>query len=103
VARTIEQQYQARLEEHAVELAKHFSHSSDPSDLAKAVEYGEMAARRATAVYAYWEGAGHLERCLQVQEVLDPDDRETVRPAVGLGECPRPVSGATTSHRRGGA
>ena len=103
VARTIEQQYQARLEEHAVELAEHFSHSSDPSDLAKAVEYGEMAARRATAVYAYWEGAGHLERCLQVQEVLDPDDRETVRPAVGLGECPRPVSGATTSHRRGGA
>jgi len=103
VARTIEQQYQARLEEHAVELAKHFSHSSDPSDLAKAVEYGEMAARRATAVYAYWEGAGHLERCLQVREVLDPDDRETVRPAVGLGECPRPVSGATTSHRRGGA
>ena len=35
-----------------------------------------MAARRATAVYAYWEGVGHLERCLQVQEVLDPDDRE---------------------------
>ena len=76
VARTMEQQYQARLEEHAVELAEHFSHSSDPSDLAKAIEYGEMAARRATAVYAYGEGIGHLERCLQVQEVLDPDDRE---------------------------
>ena len=35
-----------------------------------------MAAQRATAVYAYGEGVGHLERCLQVQEVLDPDDKE---------------------------
>jgi len=60
VARTIEQQYLARLEEHAVELAEHFSHSSDPSDLAKAVEYGEMAARRATAVYALLGRGGPL-------------------------------------------
>ena len=34
-----------------------------------------MAARRATGVYAYGEGIGHLERCLQVQEVLDSGDR----------------------------
>ncbi|MSQ15463.1 MAG: hypothetical protein EXR50_06340, partial [Dehalococcoidia bacterium] len=75
VARALESQYANRLEEHAVELAEHFSYSSDPTDLAKAVHYGEMAARRAVAVYAYSEAVGHLERCLQVQEVLDPDDK----------------------------
>ena len=84
VAQALEEVYTARLEEHAAELAEHFSHSSDPSALAKAVEYGEMAAQRATAVYAYGEGVGHLERCLQVQEVLAssagsgqaPEDKE---------------------------
>ncbi len=75
VARALESQYASRLEEHAVELAEHFSYSSDPADLSKAVEYGEMAARRAIAVYAYGEAVGHLERCLQVQEVLDPNDK----------------------------
>ena len=75
VALALEEVHAARLEEHAAELAEHFSHSSDPSALAKAIEYGVMAALRATAVYAYEEGVGHLERCLQVQEVLDPDDR----------------------------
>ena len=65
----------ARLDEHATELAEHFSHSSDPSDLAKAIAFGEMAAKRATAVFAYWESVDHLDRCLQVQEVLDPGDK----------------------------
>ena len=75
VAQALEEVHAARLEDHAAELAEHFSHSSDTSVLAKAIEYGEMAAQRATAVYAYEEEVGHLERCLQVQEVLDPDDR----------------------------
>ena len=74
VARALEKHYHSRLEEHAAEPAEHFSHSSEALDLAKAIEYGEMAAQRATAVYAYGEGVGHLERCLQVQEVLDPGD-----------------------------
>jgi hypothetical protein len=75
VARAMERQYAARLDEHAAELAEHFSQSTDPLDLAKAVKYGELAARRAIAVYAYAEAARHLERALQVQEVVDPDDR----------------------------
>ncbi len=37
VARALEAQYASRLEEHAAELAEHFSHSTDPADLAKAV------------------------------------------------------------------
>jgi tetratricopeptide (TPR) repeat protein len=74
VARALEEVYAARLEEHAAELAEHFSYSSDPADLAKAVAYGELAAGRATSVYAYGEAVRLLEQALQVQEVLDPED-----------------------------
>jgi tetratricopeptide (TPR) repeat protein len=76
VARALEEVYKARLEEHAAELAEHFSHSSDPADLKKAVSYGEMAAQRAMNVYAYGETARLLEQALKVQEVLDPEGRE---------------------------
>jgi tetratricopeptide (TPR) repeat protein len=75
VARALEEVYKPRLEEHAAELAEHFSHSSDPADLKKAVSYGEMAAQRAINVYAYGEAARLLEQALKVQEVLDPQDK----------------------------
>jgi tetratricopeptide (TPR) repeat protein len=75
VARALEQLYKSRLEEHAVELAEHFSYSSDKADLEKAVSYGEMAARRAIDVYSYGEAARLLEQALKVQEVLDPEDK----------------------------
>jgi len=75
VAKALEELYASRLEEHAAELAEHFSHSSDPSDLAKAVGYSEMAAHRATSVYAYGEAIRLLEQALKVQEVLDPEDK----------------------------
>jgi tetratricopeptide (TPR) repeat protein len=76
VARALEEVYKTRLEEHAAELAEHFSHSSDPADLKKAVSYGEMAAQRAVNVYAYGEAVRLLEQALKLQEVLDPQDRE---------------------------
>jgi tetratricopeptide (TPR) repeat protein len=75
VARSLEALYAKRLEGHATELAEHFSHSTDPADLAKAVSYGEMAAKRATDVYAYGEAVRLLEQALKVQEVLDPEDK----------------------------
>jgi tetratricopeptide (TPR) repeat protein len=75
VARSLERLYTKRLEEHATELVEHFSHSTDPADLKKAVEYGEMAAQRATDVYAYGEAVRLLEQALKVQEVLDPEDK----------------------------
>jgi archaellum biogenesis ATPase FlaH len=75
VARALETQYAKRLEEHAAELAEHFSHSTDPADLAKAISYGEMAAKRASSVYAYGEAARLLEQTLMVQEVLNPGDK----------------------------
>ncbi len=46
VARALEEIHAGRLPEHAAELAEHFSYSTDPSDLTKAVSYGEMAAQR---------------------------------------------------------
>jgi tetratricopeptide (TPR) repeat protein len=75
VAHSQETLYVKRLEEHAAELAEHFSYSSDRADLEKAVSYGEMAARRATDVYSYGEAVRLLEQALKVQEVLDPDDK----------------------------
>jgi hypothetical protein len=75
VAQALESQYATRLEEHAVELAEHFAYYSDSDELAKTVTYSEMAARRAMSVFDYGEAARLLERAVDVQEVLDPDDK----------------------------
>jgi len=75
VAHSLKALYARRLEEHAAELAEHFSYSSDRADLKKAVNYGEMAAKRATDVYAYGEAVRLLEQALKIQEVLEPGDR----------------------------
>jgi serine/threonine protein kinase/tetratricopeptide (TPR) repeat protein len=75
VARALEEVYTSRLQEHAAELAEHFSYSTDAADLTKAVSYGEMAARRAMDVYDYGEAARLLRQALKVQEVLAPDDK----------------------------
>jgi hypothetical protein len=76
VGRALEDTYARRLEEHAAELAEHFSQSTETTDLEKAVHYGELAAQRAMGVYAYGEAVRHLEQALRAQEVLDPDDKE---------------------------
>jgi hypothetical protein len=75
VARALEKHYARRLDEHASELAEHFSQSTDAGDLAKAVSYGEMAAKRAAEVYAYGEAARLLAQSVEIQRVLDPDDK----------------------------
>ena len=75
VGQALEEVYGTRLEEHASELAEHFSHSSDPAGLEKALRYGEMAAERAMSVYAYSEAVDHLERCVDVHEVLNDGDK----------------------------
>jgi class 3 adenylate cyclase len=76
VAKALEAHYAGREEEHAAELAEHFSHSSTEEDLRKAVEYGELAAARAASVHAYGEAVRHLDQALEVLEVLDPNDAE---------------------------
>ncbi|UCB43892.1 MAG: protein kinase [Dehalococcoidales bacterium] len=75
VGQALEGVYEKRLEEHAAELAEHFSYSPDAEGLAKAVSYGKMAAERASSVYAYGEAVRLLEQALKVQEVLDSEDK----------------------------
>jgi tetratricopeptide (TPR) repeat protein len=78
IARSLETLYARRLNEHAAELAEHFSHSTDAIDLKKAIEYGEMAAKRAANVYAYGEAVRLLEQALKVQRVLNSGDQENL-------------------------
>jgi len=88
VAKALEEHYGAHLQEHAAELAEHFSHSSTEEDLQKAVEYGELAAERATSVYAFGEAARLLGQALQVQEVLDsPNDARRYELLMELATC----------------
>jgi DNA-binding NarL/FixJ family response regulator len=76
VAHAVEQLNPRRLDEHAGELAEHYSFSSDVGDLSKAIHYGVLAAHRASGVFAYGEAARHLQRALEVLDVADPDDKE---------------------------
>jgi len=88
VAKALEVHYQGHLQEHAAELAEHFSHSSTEEDLQKAVEYGELAAERATSVYAFGEAARLLEQALEVQDVLgSPDDAKRYDLLMELATC----------------
>jgi DNA-binding CsgD family transcriptional regulator len=75
VARVLEDIHRRRVDDYAAELAEHYAFSADPQDLAKAVHYAEVAARRATDVCAYGEAARQLERALVVQDLVNPDDR----------------------------
>jgi DNA-binding CsgD family transcriptional regulator len=94
VARALEEVHARRLEEHAAELAEQYSFSSDAADLAKAVSYGELAARRAMEVFAYGEAARQLERALAVQDLVDPDDRvKRCDLLLALGEALFPAGG----------
>jgi serine/threonine protein kinase/class 3 adenylate cyclase len=88
VAKALEQHYSTRVEEHAVELAEHYAHSSSEDDLRLAVAYGEIAAARAASVYAFGEAARLLEQAVQVQEIVEPTDAETLyRLMITLSAC----------------
>jgi len=75
IAHAIEEVHARRLVEHSGELAEHFAFSTDTGDLEKAVHYGALAAQNANRVFAYSEAVRLLERALQVQDLIDPDDR----------------------------
>ena len=76
VGAAIEEVFTRRLDEHSAELAEHFSHSSSEEDLKKAVAYGVRAAEQAMAVYGYGEAVRLLDQAIDVQDILDPGDRE---------------------------
>ena len=103
VARALETQHARRLDDHAAELAEHFSYSTDPADLAKAVQYAERAAQRALAVFDYGEASRLLEKALGVQEVLDPDDKaKRCDLLLALGEALRAGGRSGARAPRGG-
>jgi len=91
VARALEQVHARHTQEHAAELAEHFAFCSEPEDLAKAVSYGQAAARHAMDVFAYGEAARLLKRALQVQDVLDPEDIRRCDLLLQLGEAMLPM------------
>jgi hypothetical protein len=74
VGNALEEVHARRLEEHAAELAEHFSQSTETADLEKAVRYGELAAQRAMGVFDYGEAARFLAKVMDVHEVLGSDD-----------------------------
>jgi serine/threonine protein kinase/class 3 adenylate cyclase len=88
VAKALEQHYAGRVEDHAAELAEHYAHSSSEGDLQLAVAYGELAAARAASVYAFGEAARLIEQAIQVQEIVEPNDAETLyRLVLTLSAC----------------
>jgi predicted ATPase len=75
VAHGLELVFARQLAHHAAELADHYSFSSDATDLARAVHYAELAAGQAIDVFAHGEAVRQLERAVQIQELVDSDDR----------------------------
>jgi DNA-binding CsgD family transcriptional regulator len=92
VAKALEEVYAHRRDEHASELAEHYSFYSDAANLTQAVRYGELAAKRASDAFAYGEAARQLERALVVQDLAVPGDRtKRCILLLALGETLLPV------------
>ena len=104
VGRVLEEAYPQRLDEHAAELAEHFSHSTENSDLEKAVHYSEAAARYASGVFAYGEAVRHLQQALRAQEILSDDGAKLCDLLLELGRAQitagEPQAAATTTADR---
>jgi transcriptional regulator with XRE-family HTH domain len=91
VARALAKVYARHPAEHAAELAQHYAFCSEPEEIGWAVTYGQEASRRAVEVYACGEAVRLLERALQVEEVLDPDDARHCDLLLALGEAMLPM------------
>lgn len=74
VANAIEARYGRRSDLHATELADHLSRSTDPADLARALDYSRLGAMQAMTVFAAAEAAELTEQALAIQVVIAPDD-----------------------------
>jgi DNA-binding CsgD family transcriptional regulator len=79
----LEELYASDIENHAAELAYHFSEAGTTDDLAKSVEYFTAAGDRAMAIYAHKESAAHYGRALTEKET-QPMDLEAASILSGL-------------------
>ena len=74
IAEVLEERYAGRLEPHLAELAYHYCEAASGGDVDKAVEYAELAARRAAESLAFEETANHYDRALIALEAAQPVD-----------------------------
>ncbi len=74
IGEVLEARYGDRFEPHLAELAHHFCEAASGGDIAKAIDYGQRAARRALAALAYEEAADLFERTLTAIEASDDVD-----------------------------
>ncbi len=72
VGEALEKLHHQELERNLAQLAYHFLQAAPGGDVNKAIDYAVSAAKRALALLAYEEAAGHYERAL---EALEPKDQ----------------------------
>ena len=72
IGHAMERLYATRLADRYDVLAHHFF---EGNDLKKAVEYGELAAQLAIRVYSHGKAVRLLEKVLEAQTVINPNDR----------------------------
>jgi class 3 adenylate cyclase len=72
ISQAIEDLYSRRLDEYYETLAYHYSESKN---LEKTYHYLKLSSDKALTVYAYGEAVKLQEQALQVQEVLEPEDK----------------------------
>ena len=92
IGEVLETMYGDRPENHAAELAHHFSQAVPVLGTDKLVRYALMAGERALATYAHEEAMGHFRQGLDAKEVSVDDetpapDEETARLLFGIGRA----------------
>ncbi len=88
VAQALEAMYGARSDDHAAELASHYSQAEAVTGPGPVVRYSLAAGEKALAAYAFEDGVAHFERALEAQKQAGgPEDEVTARLLDGLGRC----------------
>jgi len=92
IGEVLETLYGDRPENHAAELAHHFSQAAPVLGTEKLVRYALMAGERALAAYAHEEAIGHFTQGFDAKEIaVDGDtpapDEETARLLFGVGRA----------------
>jgi hypothetical protein len=90
VAEAIEAVHADRLDEHLIELARHYAEAATAGDADRAVGYAVRAGNAATARLAHEEAAGSFRLAAELAaERPSPDAGESARLGVLLGEAQR--------------
>jgi tetratricopeptide (TPR) repeat protein len=97
---TLEQRHGGHLEGREAELAAHFRQAGGGPDLARALELSEAAADRSLRLLAHEDAATHLERALDLLELVDDaDDHRRCRLLLSLARA-RMAAGEIAAARK---